>query len=172
MLEWMRNQLDRLHACMDGGKVGPSEGTRLIPNLIPSTAEETPGSFFANVWEILDYAVKVLDEEAGMRDMDASLSDRLIDANQLQDEVRITTGSHKMEKQLEDLAVKVGVLEGALDNHIGVIELEGGFWFDRYDDVYCFAEECNESFLIMQSVVLWTCGCCLIILLLTNIGGY
>ena len=116
----MRNRLDRLHACMDGGKVGPSEGTRLIPNLIPSSAEETPGSFFANVWEILDYAFKVLDEEAGMRDMDASLSDRLIDANQLQDEVRITAGSHEMEKQLEDLAVKVGVLEGALDNHAGV----------------------------------------------------
>ena len=55
--------------------------------------------------------------------------------------------------RLDDLALKVGVLEESMDNVVGVIDLRGDFCFNGYDKVVKFVEECNSAALLPKHAI-------------------
>ena len=122
------------------------DGKGRFINLIPEDKDDVPGSFFLHVWEIIDYAMKVLEEEAKKQengwDINAVESEGVNDSRmELNSAIEIAD----LEMRLDNLALKVGVLEGNMENMVGVIDLGEGLRFDGYDKVVKFVEECNES---------------------------
>ena len=148
----LRDKVDCLHQRMDHGAVGLRDGKGRIPNLIPTDESDIPGSFFSHVWEIVDYAIRVLEEDQNersvLRDDD---SRRGPDDSRL--ELNAAAETAALENRLDELALKVGALEGNMDNMVGVIDLGEDLRFDGYDDVFLFVEECNESAPLPKHVI-------------------
>ena len=63
-VQTLSDRVDRLLRRMDYGLVGMRDGMGMIPNLIPQDEDETPGSFFKQVWDIITYALTVIKEES------------------------------------------------------------------------------------------------------------
>ena len=151
-IQVLRDKVDRLHQRMDHGAVGLRDGTGRIPNLIPTEESDIPGSFFSHVWEIVDYAIRVLEEdqnernEQGNADIRTATDDSRVELNG-------TADTAALEDRMDELALKVGALEGNMDNMVGVIDLGEGLRFDGYDDVFNFVEECNDAAPLPKHVI-------------------
>ena len=100
--------MDHLHRRMDYGEVGMRDGKGQIPNLIPKDEDDIPGSFFLHVWEIVDYAMKILEEDFQKRMEGRDITEENVEGvNSSQVELNGAAETSALEARVEDLALKV-----------------------------------------------------------------